>query len=258
MIDIHPTAIVEDTTKIGAGTTIGPYAVIGPDVELGKNCKIHSQCSIVGNTKLGDECEVFPFASVGEKTQDLKYKDGNNTYVEIGNNTVIRESATIHSGTADGEVTKVGYNCLLMAYTHVAHGCVVGNHVIMSNNAALAGEATVDDGAILGGFTAVKQFGRIGKMAFVTGMSAINQDIAPFMIASGNFAKTIGVNSVGLQRAGFNTAKRSLIKKAYKIIFREGLSTTQALEKIKAEIDMTDEVKTIIDFIESSKFGIAK
>jgi UDP-N-acetylglucosamine acyltransferase len=258
MTNIHPTAIVEDTTKIGEGTTIGPYAVIGPEVELGKNCKIHSQCSIVGKTKLGDGCEVFPFASVGEKSQDLKYKEGNKTYVEIGNNTVIRESATIHSGTADGEVTKIGSNCLLMAYTHVAHGCVVGNRVIMSNNAALAGEATVDDGAILGGFAAVKQFGIICKMAFVTGMSAINQDIAPFMIGSGNFARTIGVNSVGLQRAGFDTAKRLLIKKVYKIIFREELSTSQALEKIKAEIEITDEVKTIIDFIEASKFGIAK
>jgi len=254
----HPTAIIEATTKIGEGTTIGPYAVIGPEVEIGNNCIIHGQCSIVGKTKLGDGCEIFPFASVGQKTQDLKYQEGNKTYVEIGNNTVIRECATVHSGTMDGEVTKVGSNCLLMAYTHVAHGCVVGNHVIMSNNATLAGEATVGNGAVLGGFSAVKQFGRIGKSAFVMGQAAVNKDIVPYMIGSGNYAKNIGINSVGLQRAGFDTETRLLIKRVYKILFREELSTTQALEKIKAEIEMTEEVKTIIDFVEASKFGIAK
>ena len=256
--EIHKTAIVEDTTKIGEGTFIGPYAVIGSEVELGRNCKIHGQCSIVGKTKLGDGCEVFPFASVGQKTQDLKYKEGNITYLEIGNNTVIRECATVHSGTTDGEVTRVGSNCLLMAYTHVAHGCVVGDHVIMSNNATLAGEAKVGDGAILGGFSAVKQFGRVGKGAFLTGTTAVNKDIVPYMIGSGNFAKNIGINSVGLQRAGFDSDTRLLIKRVYKILFREELSTTQALEKIKAEIELTDEVQTIIDFVESSEFGIAK
>jgi UDP-N-acetylglucosamine acyltransferase len=254
----HPTAIIEATTKIGDGTTIGPYAVIGPEVEIGKNCKIHGQCCIAGNTKLGDGCEVFPFASVGQKTQDLKYQEGNKTYVEIGNNTVIRECATVHSGTMDGEVTKVGSNCLLMAYTHVAHGCVVGSHVIMSNNATLAGEATVGDGAILGGFSAVKQFGRIGKSSFVTGQAAVNKDIVPYMIGAGNYAKNIGINSVGLQRAGFDTETRLLIKRVYKILFREELSTSQALEKIKAEIEMTEEVKIIVDFVEASKFGIAR
>jgi len=254
----HSTAIIEATTKIGEGTTIGPYAVIGSEVEIGKDCKIHGQCSIVGNTKLGDGCEIFPFASVGQKTQDLKYQEGNKTYLEIGNDTVIREFATVHSGTTDGEVTRVGSNCLLMAYTHVAHGCIVGNHVIMSNNATLAGEATVGDGAILGGFSAVKQFGRVGKGAFLTGTAAVNKDIVPYMIGSGNFAKNIGINSVGLQRAGFDSDTRLLIKRVYKIIFREELSTTQALEKIKAEIELTDEVQTIIDFVESSSFGIAK
>ena len=252
---IHSTAIVEDGAKLGADVEIGPYAHVGKDVKIGDGTRIAQGAIIDGHTTLGRECQVFPYACIGMKTQDLKYREGSVSYVEIGDRTVIREFATVHLGTADGEVTKIGDDCLFMCYCHAAHGVILGNHCICSNSVQLAGDVHLEDWAIVGGCAASHQFCTIGAHAMVGGMTKIRKNVPPYMLcdmADGSM-KIVGLNSVGLERRGFAKATLLLLKDCYRILYRDGLNRTQALEKIKAEIEPIDEVRRLVKFYEDHR-----
>jgi UDP-N-acetylglucosamine acyltransferase len=254
---IHPTAIIHPEAQIGADCQIGPYCVIGQHVVLGDGCQLHSHVVIDGHTTLGRENVIFPFSSIGLKTQDLKWKGGI-TRTEIGDFNCFRESVTIHSATNDGDATRVGSHNNLLAYTHVAHDCQLGDHVIMSNNATLAGHVLVEDHAVLGGFSGVHQFCRIGKFAMVGGCSKVVQDIAPFTICDGTPATTRTINKIGLERNGFSTEAQSALRQAYKILFREGLTTANALERMEKELPPLPEVQHLINFVRTSERGLAR
>lgn len=255
--EIHPTAILHPGASIGAGCRIGPYCVIGEHVVLGAECHLHSHVVIDGHTRLGAGNEIFPFASIGLKTQDLKWKGGI-TRTEIGDRNTFREYVTIHSATSDGEVTRVGSGNHILAYCHLAHNVTLGNGVIMSNVATLAGHVTVEDNAVIGGLAAVHQFCRIGRMAIIGGCSKVVQDVPPFMMADGNPAETRTVNKVGLERNGIGAESQNALKGAYKILFREGLTIPNALARIEAELPGVPEIAHLVDFIRKSERGISR
>lgn len=254
---IHSTAIVHPRAQIGRDCEIGPYCVIGENVILGEKCKLHSHVVIDGHTKLGNENEIFPFASIGLKTQDLKWKGGI-TRTEIGDKNTFREYVTIHSATGDGEVTRVGSHNHILAYCHVAHNCLLGNHIIMSNVATLAGHVAVEDFAVIGGLAAVHQFCRIGKMAIIGGCSKVVQDVPPFMLADGNPAETRTINKIGMERNGVLEEAQTLLRQAYKILFREGLTISNALEKIQKDLKPLPEIQYLVEFVRASGRGISK
>ena len=254
---IHPTAVIHPHAKIGAGCEIGPYCVIGEHVVLGDRCKLYSHVVIDGHTTLGPENEIFPFASIGLRTQDLKWKGGV-TRTEVGEGNTFREYVTIHSATGDGEVTTVGSRNHILAYCHLAHNVTLGNHVIMSNVATLAGHVTVEDHAVIGGLAAIHQFCRIGKMSIIGGCSKVVQDVPPFMLADGNPAETRTVNKVGLERNGVSEAAQAALKQAYKILFRDGLTITNALGRIEAELPALPEVQHLVKFVRATERGISK
>ena len=254
---IHPTAIIHSKAQIGSGCEIGPYCVIGEHVALGDGCKLHSHVIVDGHTKFGEANEIYPFASIGLKTQDLKWKGGI-TRTEIGDGNTFREYVTIHSATGDGEVTRVGSHNHILAYCHIAHNCTLGNHIIMSNVATLAGHVTVEDHAVVGGLAAVHQFCRIGKLAMIGGCSKVVQDVPPFMIADGNPAETRTINKVGMERNGIPEEAQNALRQAYKILFREGLTIPNALAKIEKELPSLPEIKHLVQFIRASERGISK
>lgn len=254
---IHPTAVVHSKAQIGEGCVIGPYCIIGEHVSLGANCKLHSHIVIDGHTKLGQGNEIFPFASIGLKTQDLKWKGGV-TRTEIGDFNTFREYVTIHSATSDGEVTVVGNHNHILAYCHLAHNVVMGNRVIMSNVATLAGHVTVEDHAVVGGLAAIHQFCRIGTMSIIGGCSKVVQDVPPYMMADGNPAQTRTINKVGLERNGVSDEAQTALKSAYKIIFREGLTVSNALQKIETELPQLPEIQHLLKFARSSERGLSK
>lgn len=254
---IHPTAIIHPNAKLGADCVVGPYCVIGEHVELGDSCKLHSHVVLDGHTRLGRANEIFPFASIGLKTQDLKWKGGI-TRTEIGDHNTFREHVTIHSATNDGGVTRVGSHNNLLAYTHVAHDCLLGSHIIMSNNATLAGHVSVDDHAVIGGLAGVHQFCRVGRMAMIGGYSKVVQDIPPFMIADGNPCATRTINKVGLTRNGVSEETQTALRQAYKILFREGLLTAKAIETMEKDLPPVAEIKLLIEFVRSSERGLAR
>ena len=257
MTMIHPTAVIHPKAQLGAKCELGPYCVIGEHVVLGEGCKLHSHVVIDGHTTLGKENEIFPFASIGLKTQDLKWKGGV-TRTQIGDNNTFREYVTIHSATGDGEVTVVGSRNHILAYCHIAHNVTLGNRVIMSNVATLAGHVTVDDGAIVGGLAAVHQFCRIGRMSIIGGCSKVVQDVPPFMLADGNPATTRTINKVGLERNGVSEEAQSALKQAYKILFRDGLTISNALVRIEAELPPLPEVQHLVQFARTSERGLSK
>ncbi len=257
MTNIHTTAIISKDARLGAGVEVGPYCVVGPNVTIGDGTKLMSHVVIDGYTTIGTGCVVFPFTSLGSQTQDLKYKGGK-TYVEIGDNTTLREYVTVNSGTNEGEITKVGSDCHIMAYCHVAHACKVGNGVIMSNCATLAGDVVVEDKAIIGGLSGIHQFTRIGSLCFVGGMTKVVQDCPPFMMVDGNPAEIKGINSVGLKRNNVSEQAQRALKEAYKILYRQNLSTRQALDRICSEVEKGPEIEHLLDFIEKSERGIVK
>jgi UDP-N-acetylglucosamine acyltransferase len=254
---VHHTAIIHPKAKIGPQCDIGPYCVIGENVTLGDGCKLHSHVVIDGHTKLGRENEIFPFASIGLKTQDLKWKGGV-TRTEIGDGNTFREYVTIHSATGDGEVTRVGSHNTILAYCHIAHNVTLGDRVIMSNVATLGGHVTVEDHAVIGGLAAVHQFCRIGKISMIGGCSKIVQDVLPFMIADGNPAETRTINKIGMERNGVSEEAQNALRQAYKILFREGLTIPNALARIEKELPPLPEVKHLIQFVQSSERGISK
>jgi UDP-N-acetylglucosamine acyltransferase len=254
---IHPTAIIHPKARISSACEIGPYCIIGENVTLGEKNKLHSHVVIDGHTQIGNENEFFPFTSIGLKTQDLKWKGGV-THTRIGDKNVFRESVTVHSATSDGDATVIGNGNLFLTHVHIAHDCQLGNGIIMSGFAALAGHVTVEDHATFGGYSAVHQFCRIGTRCMTGGMTRLPQDVAPYTIVEGNPPAARGVNKVGLERAGFSSETQSALRNAYKIIFREDLTTADALKKVEAELPPLPEVKHLVQFIRASERGVCK
>ena len=254
---IHSTAVIHPKARLGGNCEIGPYCVIGEHVTLGDGCKLHSHVVIDGHTTLGSENEIFPFASIGLKTQDLKWKGGL-TRTVIGDRNTFREYVTINSATSDGEITTVGSRNHILAYCHVAHNVTVGDHIIMSNVATLAGHVTVEDYAVISDLTAIHQFCRIGKMSIIGGCSKVVQDVPPFMLADGNPAETRTINKVGMERHGVSEEAQTVMKQAYKILFREGLTVSNALAKIEAELPLLPEIKHLVQFARGSERGLSK
>ncbi len=257
MTHVHPTAIIEVGAELGEGVTVGAYSVIGPNVRIGAGTHVRPHVVIDGHTTMGPECQIFPFACIGMQTQDLKFT-GAETSVEIGARTTLREYVTVNSGTNEGEVTRVGDDCTILAYCHVAHACRVGNGVIMSNGATLAGDVIVDDQAIIGGMTGIHQFTRVGRLCMVGACSKIVKDCPPFMIVDGNPPRVRGVNVIGMERKSIEAESRDTLKKAYRILCRKGFSTQQALEEISGSLEPCEELAQLTAFIAESKRGILK
>jgi UDP-N-acetylglucosamine acyltransferase len=239
-VEIGAYSIIREEVTIGSGTRIGPHVVIDPYVAIGPDCRI------------------FQYAALGAQPQSLKFR-GEKTFVKIGRGNIIREFVTIHRGTSfGGGVTQIGEDCFIMAYSHIAHDCKIGRNVVLSNNATLAGHITIGDYSTVGGLVAIHQFVRIGDYAFVGGKSAVVKDIPPYMIAAGDRAKLHGLNMVGLKRQGFSANTLSMLKKAYRLVFRIGLTLNEAIERVKAEVEHTPEVMNLLDFIKSSERGITR
>jgi UDP-N-acetylglucosamine acyltransferase len=254
---IHPTAVIDPKAQIGPGCYIGPYCIIGAEVVLGANCRLHSHVVIDGRTVLGESNDIYPFVTIGLKTQDLKWRGGA-TRTRVGDFNTVREHVTIHSATGDGECTVVGSRNNLLAGAHVAHNVTLGDHIIMSNVATLAGHVTVEDYAVIGGVAAIHQFCRIGKMSIIGGCSKVVQDVPPFMMADGNPASTRTINKVGLMRNGVSEEAQAALKQAYKILFRSGLTISNALERMQAELPPLPEVQHLIQFARGSERGLGK
>ncbi len=255
---IHPTAIIDKKAEIDRNVRVGPYSIIRQDVVIGSGTVIGPHVVIEPYVTIGSDCRIFQFASIGAIPQDLKFK-GEKTFVNIDNGTVVREFVTINRGTeSGGGTTQVGAKSLLMAYAHVAHDCRIGKMGILANCATLAGHVTLGDFVTLGGLAAVHQFVRIGDYAYIGGASAVVKDIPPYVIAAGDRVKLHGLNKVGLKRHGFSDETVSSIKKAYRILFRIGLTLNEAIERVKAEVEQTPEVSGLIEFIKSSERGITR
>lgn len=255
MSNIHPQAIIEPGAKIGKNVTIEPFAVIKSTVTLEDNVVIKSHAYIDGNTTIGEGTIIWPSASIGTKTQDLKFR-GEKTYVIIGKRCEIREFVTINSSCQEGSIVRIGDQCLIMAYCHVAHNCEIGNRVVMSNSAMLAGHVIVGDCAIIGGMTPVHQFSRIGSFAMVGGFSRVPRDIPPYTVGGGFPYKFGGINIIGLKRHKFPLDVRIALSKAFKITYRFGLHLEDAIAQIENEIEPFAEVKHWIEFCKSSKRGL--
>jgi UDP-N-acetylglucosamine acyltransferase len=254
-VEIHATAIVDPEAELGAGVTVGPHAIIGPQVRVGTRTAIGAGVLVERNTVIGEECRIHKGAVLGTDPQDLKFQ-GEESWLRIGDRTEIREYATLNRGTSESGETVVGDDCLLMAYVHVAHDCRLGNRIIISNATQMAGHVTIDDWAIISGLVAVHQFVRIGRHAFIGGLSRVAQDVAPFCRVSGNPPKIYGLNTVGLERRGFPAESRAALKKAYRMLFHSELNLSQALVRVREELEMKGEVGEFIEFIESSERGV--
>lgn len=254
---IHPTASVHPTARIAATAAVGPFSVIGEEVEIGGDCVIADSVLIDRWVRLGRGVQVFHGAALGGQPQDLKFK-GEKSAVEVGEGAVVREFVTVNRGTGDGGVTRVGAGVLLMAYAHVAHDCEIGEGAILANSVNLAGHVTIEPFAIVGGITGIHQFVRIGKYAIVGGASRVPQDVVPYAKAAGNPLKVYGLNANGLNRRGISPEVQQVLKRAFRILFRSGLNTAQALVRIKEEIPQTPEIKYLIQFVETTKRGITK
>jgi len=255
---IHKTAIVSKKAELGDGVSIGPYCIVGDDVKLGKGVKLISHVVIEGATEIGDDCIVHQFATIGLPPQDLKYKD-ERTEVKIGRKNIIREYVSIHRASVSGHgVTKVGDSNFIMAYVHIAHDCSVGNSNILANACTFAGHVMIEDYAFIGGLVAVHQFNRVGSYAMVGGCTGITQDIPPYVMASDHRAKLYGLNLIGLKRRGFSEETINALKAAYRILFRERASMTEALKRVKSELPQIPEIVHLVEFIESNKRGICR
>jgi UDP-N-acetylglucosamine acyltransferase len=256
---IHPTAIVDPTAEIDEGVEIGPYTIVQKNVIIGQGTRIGPHVVIGEGTQIGQRCQVYQFASVGEAPQALAYR-GEKTFLTLGDQNIVREFVTLNRGTAGGGgKTVIGNQNLFMAYSHVAHDCHLGNQVILANGATLAGHITIEDHAIIGGLSAVHQFCRIGTHAFISGMTGITLDVPPYMLASGSRARLFGPNTVGLKRFHFSETSVKALKKAYRIIFRSGLTLEKAVKQVKEDgISQLPEVQHLLQFIQQSKRGISR
>ena len=256
---IHPTAIVDPSARIPAGCTIGPYCIVGEDVEMGEGCELIAHVVLKGPTKIGSRNRVFPFTTLGLEPQDLKFK-GEKTRLEVGDNNTIRESVTIHRGTtAGGGITRVGSNCLIMAYVHIAHDCEIADNVIMANAATLAGHVTVEEYAVVGALCPVHQFVRIGAYSYIGGGTTITQDVLPFSLTSATRdVHAFGMNSVGLQRKGFSKERLRKIHRAYRVLLNSKMNVGDALAEIKAGGEIGEDVQRLVKFVEGSERGILR
>lgn len=255
---IHPTAIVAPGAAVHASCEIGPYAVVGPKVRMGPGNVVGSHAVVEGNTTLGSGNRIFAHAVVGAPPQDLKYK-GEDTLLEMGDGNVVREFASIHTGTVGGGgVTRLANQCLIMASAHVAHDCRLANRVIVATFCALAGHVEAEDGVIFGGVSAVQQFSRVGRLAYVGGVTGVMMDVAPYLMVAGARAEVVGINLVGLQRAGFTEEQIGRVKSAYKIFFRSKLTRKEALDQIRSEMAGNPEIDHWVKFIEASERGILR
>jgi UDP-N-acetylglucosamine acyltransferase len=257
MNKIHPSSIVDPKAEIANDVEIGPFCIIQEDVKIGKGTKLLNNVALFRGARLGENNILFPGASISTLPQDLKFS-GEYTEVYIGNNNSIRECVTVSRATKDASKTSIGDNCLLMAYSHVAHDCRLGNNCILANSVALGGHVILGDYVILGGLVGVHQFVRIGKHAMIGAHSMVVKDVLPFSLFSGNPLEYSGMNLTGLRRRNFPDESIQLLKKAYNLIFSSNLNTTQALEKIETEVSKCDEVDHLISFIKESKRGISK
>jgi UDP-N-acetylglucosamine acyltransferase len=254
-VQIHPTAIVDPGAVLGAGVRIGPRAIVGPEVTIGDRTEIGPGVLVEQKTVIGADCRIFQGAVLGSDPQDLKFK-GEEAWLRIGDRTQIREYATLNRGTSASGETRVGSDCLLMAYVHVAHDCHLGDRIIISNATQLAGHITIGDWAIISGLVAIHQFVRVGRHAFIGGLSRINQDVPPFCRISGSPPKLYGLNSVGLERRGFSPETRSALKRAYRHLFQSELNLSQALRSARETLTVEGEVAELLDFIEQSERGV--
>ncbi|HST07861.1 MAG TPA: acyl-ACP--UDP-N-acetylglucosamine O-acyltransferase [Gemmatimonadaceae bacterium] len=252
---IHPTAIVSSDAELAPDVEVGAYAIIGENCKVASGCVISPRVTLERNVQLGHNVKVGIGTILGGAPQDLKYA-GEETTVEIGDGTVIREYATINRGTAHSFKTSVGRNCLLMSYVHLGHDCHIGNNVILSNVVQLAGHVIVEDKAIISGLSAAHQFVRIGRQSFIGGMSRVSKDIPPFLKAVGNPVKLYGLNTVGLQRGGMEEDTIRELKRAYRLLFRSEMNVTQAIEHAQTELEPLPEVKELIRFVEESERGV--
>jgi UDP-N-acetylglucosamine acyltransferase len=257
MANIHPTAIVADGAQIADDAIIGPYCTVSAEAVIGSGTELISHVVIEGNTVLGAGNRVSPFAVLGGRTQDLKFAGGK-PGVKIGDNNTIREYVTVNSATNEGDFTTVGDNCLLMAYTHIAHCCRIGNQVIIANACQIAGHVTIEDMATIEGLVGIVQFLRVGTMAFVGGVSKVSKDLPPYMIAHGDPLEVRSFNRIGMERRGVDEAGRKAIKEAYRIIYRQDAPVAEALDKIEAEVEQTPEVKHLLEFCRASEKGITR
>ena len=255
---IHPTAIIDTEAEIGPNVTIGPYAIVKGNVTIGAGTEIGPYTTIDEYVSVGPDCRIFQYASIGAAPQDLKFH-GEKTYLKIGRGSIIREFVTINRGTAfGGGYTEVGEENYLMAYTHIAHDCKTGKQVILANNATLGGHVELGDNVSVGGLVAIHQFVKIGEHAYIGGKSAVVKDIPPYVIAAGDRASLHGLNNVGLKRKAFSKSTLLSLKKAYRIVFRIGLTVKQASERVRAEVEQIPEVVNFIQFIERSSRGITR
>ncbi|MEY2880023.1 MAG: hypothetical protein RLZZ15_2403 [Verrucomicrobiota bacterium] len=254
---IHPTAIIEPGARLGADVEIGAYAFVAGTVALGAGTRLHHHASVEGETELGENCEVFPYACIGGKTQDLKFAGGR-PGLRIGARNVFREYVTIHCATNDGEFTRVGAGNVLLAACHVAHDCVLGNDIVMSNGAVLAGHVVVEDRVVIGGYGGVHQFCRLGYGAMLSATAKLVHDLPPYMIADGTPAEVRAINRVGLERNGLTPAQLDRVKQLHRLLYRDGLNRTQALEKIAAHAHAaTEEFTRMLAFASASTRGLA-
>jgi UDP-N-acetylglucosamine acyltransferase len=255
MTTIHPSAVVDPSAVIGEGTEIGPFCQIGENVAIGANCRLLGHVTIAGPSKIGDGNTFYPYCSIGQRSQDLKYSS-EPTHLEIGNDNAFREFCTVNRGTLPGDVTRIGNRGNFLAYSHVAHDCTVGDDVIFSNNGTIGGHVTVEDHAVIGGLSGVHQFCRIGRHSIIGGCTKIVQDVPPYMIADGNPAEIRGINQVGLERRGFAAADVRSLREAYRFLYRSNLNVKQACEQIAGEIPVSEARDHLLSFIESTHRGI--
>jgi UDP-N-acetylglucosamine acyltransferase len=257
MAKIHPTAIVEPGAQLADDVIIGPYCTVSAEAVIGRGTELISHVVIAGNTTLGEENRVSPFAVLGGRTQDLKFKGGS-PGVKIGNKNTIREYVTVNAATNDGDYTVVGDQCLLMAYSHVAHCCRVGSQVIIANGVQIAGHVTIEDQATIEGMVGIVQFLRVGRMAFIGGLSKVSKDVPPFMIAHGDPIEVRGFNRVGMERRGCSDAARKAIKEAYRILYRAEEPLQEAITRLEKELKPIDELNELIAFCRSAEKGIVR
>lgn len=253
---IHETAIVHPAAQLGEDVEIGPYSIIDENVTIGSGTKIGPLVHLEGWTTIGKDCRIFTGATIGNESKDLKYNQGDRSFVKIGDRNVIREYASISRATGKDDVTEIGDDNLLMTYVHVAHDCKVGNRTILASFAALGGHVTIHDRAIIGAHSATHQFVRVGTMAITGACAKLVQDVPPYMIADGYPARVRGLNVIGLRRNGISSHTRLLLKRAYKMLFRSNLNRTQAVKRVREEAEMCEEIENLLRFIETSERGI--
>jgi UDP-N-acetylglucosamine acyltransferase len=252
---VHPTAILDPGAELGEGVEIGPWVIVGPRVCIGDRCRIGPRARLQRNVRLAEDVSIGDGSILGGDPQDLKYK-GEETWVEVGAGTIVREYSTINRGTTQSYRTSVGARCFIMSYVHLAHDCHLGDEVVIANGTQLAGHVTIQDHAVLSGLNAVHQFVTIGAYAFVGGGSRVNQDIPPFVKAVGNPMELYGLNSIGLQRAGFSGETVAALKRAYRLFFNSDLNLSQALERARSDLPPFPEVERFLAFVESSERGV--